>query len=309
MPDAIGAPAASPAAPTETPASAGAPAEGAPPAEPKPSAPLKRRMKLDGSEVEVVAKDEDDLWSSHRLKTASFKRMEEAARLRREAEEYKRQVEERESKWKQDPLEAWKEANPEADSVEFLTQRLQALLEEGAADPATKALRAERAKREAIEKQLKDRETREQEAEFQQKLQQEMHALGERFQKALDTCKLPRNDVTLELMAKVYHANKEHGVGLDEKELAQATREAMAESVEGLTDGVEGEALLVMFPKLTQRIHKALLASYAAKKGVQRSVTPPPDKQPQARTKQDGPKMVSSAEEFAAYGIRGLRTI
>lgn len=337
MPEVAAAPA--PAAPSSTPSvvpskapaapvkpnpvgSGSAPAGGAAPvaAKPDPTTPppparLTRKEKIDGKEQEISA-TEEELWAAYRKNSTVDRRFEEAAKERKEIAAEKQRVEEMYARL-QSPealLEVFMQANPEADPIEAMASLLRQRMEEEEQlnDPNIRERR--RLERENAEykskeqKALEEQQAQVREQEFQTALQD----LGQKFTEALALTKLPKNDITMELMAKAEKVNRTQGWNLSPQQLAAATEKSVAGMIEGMTgEGVTDEQVLEMFPAFTKRVHKAIVARFKARGAAgqqQQDITPraprPPEGQAPAK-----PRVMGSKEEQEAYGIKGLRTI
>lgn len=313
-----------PAASNSTPAPSGAPngggGGGAVPAAtqgtPPPAAPkyLVRKEKIDGKDVELRA-TEDDLWAAHRKGATVDRRFEEVAKTRREIAEEKAALEAQKKMIAEgDWLGLLRQARGDKfDPVSELTEKLQQLLndEEKNLDPRNREL-AEKDKqlREMQEKERARLQTEAQQ-QFESKVAEQRQILGERFTEALKVANLPRNEQTVALMAQAYRTARNHGMrDIGPEQLAKATEKLATSFVENFLQTEDEDLLLERFPKLTERIHKALLNRYNKRKGTLPAAKPPQGPNtPAERRDAEGPRIVRSAEEAKEYGIKGLRTI
>lgn len=179
-------------------------------------------------------------------------------------------------------------------------------------DEATKRLRA-------IEQQRE-------EAAQAERVAQRKEEMASEFGEALKVFKLPKNDLTLALMAQAQGDAREEGWGVTPQALAESTHGLVAETMEGLVahcykdDGRGGQmlddeacvAMLERFPKFERAIHRGLLVRHEQRKRAATGVVqqqPPPKTEERKPEAPVAPKLMNSAEEAKAYGIRGLRTV
>lgn len=284
---------------------------------PQSTAPVKHKWvdKIDGKEQEFEATDED-LRAAYRHRNASETRFQEAARLRKETAAEAERVSQTMAKIadKNEWFKALREAHPDADMTELLAERLQSLLaeEEQLQDPNIRERRRLEQENEGYRtkeaKAAEDAAAAEHEAEVKQHTERWAGLLKE----GLALTKLPANDITLRFMAEAQHTARQRGWDLTPQQLAGAAEKGVFELVEGIlsNEGTTDEQLLNFLPKLTQRIHKAIVAKFKAKRAGPGAA---PDLTPRAKRpvaeEQKGPRVVSSQEEHKAYGIKGLRTL
>lgn len=317
------APAAKPAggAPPVKPTQAGAPPPpgGAAKPAPQPTTPqkFKRVEKVDGKEVELEA-TEDELWASHRQRTAADRRFEEAARIRKEAAEESRRTEGTLARLKdrKEWIKAIREANPDADVAHELAQELQQLLheEEQLQDPNIR----ERRRLEQENQTLREAEEQRQNADLQRQHEEQVAAETEKwaglFTEAIELTGIPVNDITMSLMAQAQMTAKKRGIPLTPEKLAASTKKAVHGLIESIVanESVTDEQVLDAFPSLTKRIHKAIVARYKSRKETGQKPTAdltPRARKPTEHADPEKPRTMSSADEHKAYGIKGLRTI
>lgn len=310
-----------------TPNSAATGSKSVVPAKPEGTTPpvvpqkFKRKEKIDGQEVELEA-DEDALWAAYRQQRTVNQRFEQAAQQRKEIAEEKRRVEQMYADLAGDPtgeklFEQYQKAHPEADPVEVLSAILQKRLheEEQLNDPNIR----ERRRLERENQTFREREAaaKQEQVTAHQKAQTaaELERLGGLFREALEVTKLPKNDITVRLMAEAEYTNRQNGSQLSPQQLAKATEKAMHSIVEATTtdESITDEQCLDMYPALTKRIHRGLIARHKARQS--KGAGQPPDITPRsvkpAQEDANKPRTMTSKEEHDAYGLgkRSLRTI
>ncbi len=298
-----------------------APQNGNAPPKPETTAPQlhKWKDKIAGKEVEFEASD-DDLRAAYRQRTAADRRWEEAARLRKEASDETSRTQETLAQLA-DPsgeklLEIYMRANPNADPVEVLATILQRRMqeEEQLQDPNIR----ERRRLEQENKDFRSKAENERQARVQfeqdRAVEVERDRVARKFTEAISLTKLPVNDMTIKLMAEAEFTKRKQGWDLTPEQLARSTEKAMHSIVESIMtdENTTDDQLLAAFPKLTERIHKAIVGRYKARQagGQQRpSDITPRERRPSAEEQTNKPRVISSAEEHKLYGGRGLRTL
>ncbi len=332
MPDPIAAPAAQPAASSGAPAKPSAapvkpnpvvstkPEVGTQTAAPKPESTLPQRFtrkeKIDGKEVELQA-TEDELWASHRKASTLDRRFEDNARQQKEIAAERQRNEALMARIR-DPnqmLAAFMEANPNADPVEVLSDILQARLreEEQLQDPNIRERRRLERELEGFKSQAQKAEETRQMLEQDAAVESAKNEIADKFSEALALTKLPKNDITIELMAKAESTNRKQGWNLTPQQLAKATEKSVSSMIESMLTNEEttDEQLLEAFPEFTKRVHRGIVARFKARQSgapqKQTDITPRERRQ----SSEEAPKqrVVGSAEEHKVYGIKGLRTL
>lgn len=247
------------------------------PTVPDPPARLKRKLVIDGKEVEEEA-SENDLWDSYRKGKTADKRFAEAAQVRKEAQAIAQQHSEVMELIKAGKLrQALRHINPDADGAELLANELQAVLneQEEMADPNTRARVA--AERKAAE--LQDRFDQAQRDQDISVFEQHVATKVEEFKTAaapvFASVGLPVDDDTMSLYAQAEQARKEHGLDITPELMAKSVRDLVIGRFETMATGIQDdEQLLELMPSLTTRIHKALLSRHAKRKAAQTQQSP-----------------------------------
>lgn len=301
-------------APSSTSVPIGSPPAGvAPPVQTAPTK-LKRELTIDGQK-QTLEMTEDELWTHYNLGTTAKRRMEEAAKLRKEADADKDRARAMfEKMQKGDLLALQKELNPDFDEQEWLTSQLEAKLKlaDEMQDPRTKELLTERQKREKVENELNQIRQQQAAEKRQQEVEHELEQISGVFTDALKLVKLPINDETLRMMARQEEANRQLGYQLSPQELAQETEKMAAGQIEAMLANSDDDTILDRFPTLSKRIHKAILGRWEKRQAGQQQQPPPVQKAAESIpgvTANGRPKLLNSKEEADAYGIKGLRTI
>lgn len=254
----------------------GTPGEAAPatPAEPKR---FTRKEKVNGQEQELSA-TEEELFAAFRHKESVH------ANARKVAEERKALAAERaawqaeQKKINEDPYYHLRK-DPRFDERTFHEKQLHKLLQEQNRDPRDLELSARDQRIQELEREREERLTSEKQA--QEKLEEDRHVmqLGARFNKAIAIGGLPKSDMVLDLMAKAHFtAEEDEGLEISEAELATETRRLMSESFDNMAehyaDPAKDEELLKAFPKLSRRLHEALVRQHKKRMGGAQLSTP-----------------------------------
>lgn len=176
------------------------------------------------------------------------------------------------------------------------------------ADPVQKELLEKAARLEEVEGKLDQVEREKYEREFNAEVERNLEEISERYMKALETMKLPKNDITLSLMAGADRTNKQLGLKLTDAQLAAETMKGAAEMVDGLLDNLSPLQALETFPKLARLIHQGLIErGNQRKNGTQAQQLAPKEKRErQQEEKTTEPKISDAAEIRKRTGVFGL---
>lgn len=312
-----GAPAAPAAGGSDAAAGGAAPAAPAAPVAPRIE---KVKVRVNGKEVEqeipyekLIAGYQKGLAADETFRTAAQQRAD-AARIQKENEQFQQLV-------LKDPIAAMRQlrqrmkdagSQEEFDEVKFLTERLEAKLNESEAmkDPRERALAEERRRREEAEGELERQRQEREEQEHQAAVAKKKEEYAQIFSKALTHVKLPQNPFTMQSMARAFKDAKQHlpaGMNPTPEELAEAVDADLAEVVEKSTEGLEGEALLTRYPSLTKRIYAALKARATKKPTAGQNAAAPNHVPPPP--KPVGTKPPGNTEEKRARTPWDLKTI
>lgn len=245
----------------------------------------KYKVKIDDQEVEV---DESELLSGYQMRRASQKRFEEAARLKKEAEQ---------------KVEFLKK-NPEK-ALESLGLNVRELaenyilkqMEDEKLTPEQKKLREYEEKLRSYEdekKQQEEAKRKEEEIKLEEHYKQEY---SKKMKEALDSSGLPKTPYTVRRMAHLMSRALENGLEMEPKDAVGILREEYISDIKQLLGQADGETLLGLLGKeVSDKIRKTELAKVKAK-------TPPtPVKAPEvAKPKEEEkPKKKKTWDEFKA---------
>jgi hypothetical protein len=303
-----------PAAPSSAPASTSTPAANGPPpatsgeaaANSAPAAEWKRKVKIDGREVEVDSKElpawfreaagEEEALSTYRLRAAAQARMKEAAELRKQSEAVIGRVK-----------------NPE--------QMMDALLElhDGKQDAVDRAVEAYYAKRlresemtpeqrelEQYRRREADR-TRQEQERVEQQRQQEAARLREQYAKqwqaefpeAAKGSKLPWSKPIAARMVQHARAALEAGEQVDAKAIARDVAAELREEWEAIHGSADDDALLGLIGE--ERMKRIRARDVERLKAAQMPPTPPP------ATREQSPQPRNENGQFASQKLTSTR--
>lgn len=193
--------------------------------------------------------------------------------------------------------------------AEVLAKALRAELdrEKQLADPIQKELLEKAERLEQVEGELDATKRAQYEREFNAEVERNLEEISERYMKALETMKLPKNDITLSLMAGADRTNKQLGLKLTDAQLAAETMKGAAEMVDGLLDNLSPLQALETFPKLARLIHQGLIErGNQRKNGTQAQQLAPREKREQKKEESTEPKISDAAEIRKRTGVFGL---
>lgn len=245
------------------------------PETPPPPQKFKRTLKLNGAEEEVEA-TEDELWASYRQEKAAYKRFEEAAQMRRQAEEEIKAARALKESVAKGPLQFLVDQgySPQ-DAIAIMEADAQRQLGQMQMTPEQRELHQYR-QREEAEKEAK----RQAEAQQQQEIQtaefkRMLDADAEVLQKAMELGGYPKMDWALELFARDYYAKQELGIDLSPQELAQAVSNTHSALVDkAISSYADDEALLRAYPAVAKRFVSAVKAQYEKSRRNGNAVSP-----------------------------------
>lgn len=203
------------------------------------------------------------------------------------------------------------------DKIDLFSRGLKAELEreKRMADPAQRELltRAEEAD------SLRAENQRYKQAEARQKLDAEvgrrLKAVSDRYMPALEKLNLPKNDITLALMRGEDRVNRGLGLNLSPEQLAESTKGAVAQLVEGLTENMTPVQAVEAFPTLARLIHKGLIERESTRRDPTRAQVVKNTKKAAAvngeqkngeGSEEGKPRVMNHAEIQKATGLWGL---
>lgn len=294
-----------PASPAPGVSQAGQPTAPVPP-EPKF---FERTFKMNGKEAKVRA-SEEDLWNAYRHRESLGQRAREVAEQRKEFESQMAEQETRQRMLLEDPFLLLREQSPEFDEVDYLTKQLHQRLSQMPQDPREAGLM----RREAELRHYEHRQAVEQErakTAAQQALdEKELNAVGAFVMRALEQTKLPKDDVTLDLMGKIYFRALEDGVELTEAEAGKLTFDAAVEQQNAILAAIPDSEVLDRFPAYAQRIHRALVTKFTAQQAEGQPQPPAPKPSVQPPTIEERKTEAEAHKDLERQtGRRFLRTL
>jgi hypothetical protein len=256
----------------------------APKAEPKPE-PRKFKLKVNGKEEEA---DEDEVVKWAQLGRSSTSKFQEAAQLRKEAEDIV-------SRFRKDPKQALKDLGPEARKAaeEFLWEQIQ----EEQLSPEQKQQRETERKLKAYEEKEKAHEEEKKQAETEKLHQQYIQEYDQKIVKSLDVSGLPKTSGTVKKMANYMMQALNAGVDLDPSEAVEMVRQDYLADIKELLGNIDENRLLsILGDDVATKLRKADLARV---KGSKPQSSPAQPQQASA-PKSEEPRRHLSLEDFQA---------
>lgn len=300
MPEAVAAPAApAPAAPATPEAAANPTAElaGEKPPEKKdepvvPPKPEVRRhkLKVDGAEVEV---DDDELKRGYSLSQASYKRMEEVSKLKKELQGFT-------AAFKKDPVSVMRQlASGEGGESKAFREQVEKFLYEEMQrekmDPRERAL-VEREEKLRVEEQKRTAWAEEQEAA---RLQAQQDYWSKKYDEDISAALaepgigLPKTAATVGRMAELMSKALTAGIDVAAKDVARLVRDEQLKSQKELLGGLTGEQLISFLGEETVkkiRLHEVAL--------LRKAPAAAPAPAPAAAPKGPAPRKTMSERDF-----------
>lgn len=226
--------------------------------------PKTYKLKIDGEEVEV---SEDELLSGYQTRKASQKRFEDAAKLRKEAEQ---------------TLEYLKKYPSQA--LEKLGFNVRELAENYIAEqldlesmtPEQKRIREYEQKLRAYEdreKGIADQKAQEEAARLRTHYEQDYST---KIQEALQTANLPKTPYTVKRMAQLMSQALEQGYDVNPKDIVHIVKEDYINDFKQLWGASDGDTLINILGKdVADKIRKTQLAKVNAKTVINPLATRP----------------------------------
>lgn len=287
----------------------GAPAQRETPAEGQQAEPPPKvtvRYKANGQEV-VEELDYDTLAARLARERGAYSKFEEAAKVRKEAEQLRKEFEDGLA----DPVQFRKrlEANfvrqglkpdaARAKARDILAHSLGGLLQEDDLSPEQRELQALREEREARQREeenaLAEQELEEHRSVVREKAKAFTARLGAALQKA-KAGPIPVTESAMRAMGAHLLASMRHGVECTDEELVEVFHEEARGNVAALLGEMEFPDIERLYPDLVRKVHAGLLAKrQAAKPGAR-----PPAPAQRQRPAEVEPVPVAS-DDFAAY--------
>jgi hypothetical protein len=268
---------------------------------PAPKNVKKFKLKVDGQEVEeeVDLADEEGLKRHLQMSKAAQKRMSEAAKARREAEELV-------GMFKGDLKSVLKQADKLGKSPDQVRKELEEYFaelieDEMLSDDQRAVKKAQQIIRER-EEETKRHATEREEREKQELMGHYAQDYDRKITEALSVGGVPKTQRTVKRMAQLMHKNLEMGLDLEPQHIAQLVREDYLSEIKELFGASDGDTLLKMLGDETaNKIRKADLARL-------KSAKPAPDRQQSVNADSDKPQRRLSTEEWMAEVRRRARS-
>jgi len=196
----------------------------------------KRRLKVkvDDEELEV---DEDELLRGYQKARASTKRFQEAAKLRKEAEDLV-------SKLKENPFEALKGQIDPKQLREMTEQWLIEKLKEEQLSPEERELNELRREREKWKQEEVKKEAAQRQQELEVQTQREIERYNSEFVSALEKHSLPKSYATIKRMAYLMKEAAENNYEMDAESAAEIVQEELSGDFSQLIRALSPEALI-----------------------------------------------------------------
>lgn len=213
----------------------------------EPTQKIRRKVKIDDEELEI---DEDELISGYQKAKASTKRFQEAARLKKEAEELA-------SKLQENPFEALK-GKMDPKQLRDLTEKwLISQLEDEQLSPEEKELRDLRKQKEEWERQQEEVKKKAEEEQLSVKTQQQIERYNKEFVAAMEKHSIPKSYAAIKRMAYLVKEAAEQGYDMDTETAAEIVNEELTGEFTQLIKTLDGEQLVKFLGKeVTDKIRK-----------------------------------------------------
>lgn len=247
----------------------------------------KYKVKVDDKEVEV---DENELLAGYQMRKASQKRFEEAARLKKEAEQKMEYI-------KKNPAKALEDLGFDVEKLasDYLLERI----EEKELTPEQRKLKEYEKKLrdyEEKERSIKEAQEREEAARLASKYEEDY---SKKIKDALSTSGLPQTPYTIKRMAQIMIHALEEGYELSPQDAVGIVREDYLSDIKELVGQADGNTLLSLLGKdVADKIRKTELAKVKAKTPPSPTkvaeVAPPPKAEDKARK----PKKIKTMDDF-----------
>lgn len=256
---------------------------------PKPDGSKRKyKLKVDGQEFEeeIDLSDEEAIKRHLQMSKAAQKRMSEAAKARREAEQFIHTL-------KTNPRKVLTDPNLGVDFRKLAEEYLAEQLEAEMLTPEQRRLREVEAKLREREEQDKARAEEEQAKQLEQLRAQYAQDYDKTISEALQTEGLPKTPKTVKRMAELMYKNLDMGLELEPKQLVSIVREDYINEIKELFSSADGETLLKLLgDDVAKKIRKTDLARLKTK--------PLETKRPSAPAQPEPSQKRVSTEEWLA---------
>ncbi len=233
-----------------------------PEAEKKPEPPKRYKIKVDGSEEEL---DEDTIVKLAQLGRASNKRFQEAANLRKQAEEFINLL-------KQDPRRVLSNPAIGVDPYKLAEDWLIERMEMEKLTPEQQQLRAYEQQLKAYEEEKKQVAEQKAQEEQQKLIQHHTQMYEQQVTEALSASGLPKTTKTVKRMAEYMYKALENGIDLKPSDVVSLVKQDYIKEITDLFSQTDGDSLLQILSTtgIDNKIRKADLARLKSGAPVQK---------------------------------------
>lgn len=246
--------------------------------------PKKYKVKIDGQDLEV---DESELLSGYQSTKAAQQRFNEAARMRKQAEEFVKIL-------KTDPKRALTHPGIGVDLVSFARDVLAEQLEEEMLSPQEKELRNTKKKLAEFEENQRRQEEalRQSEIEKYTKVYEEEYTTG--IIDALAESGLPKTESTVSSIAKYMMMALENGLDVKPKDVVQFVKRDYIAQIKSIFGPADADTLLSLLgDDISNKVVKGHINKVKKGKSIP-SLTEPT--KPAGGVRRDEPKQMSNFE-------------
>lgn len=199
-------------------------------------APKSFRVKVDGQEIEVT---EEELLSGYQSTKSAQQRFNEAARMRKQAEEFIKIA-------KTDPKKLLTHPNIGIDLKAFANDILAEMLEEEMLSPQEKELRSTKKKLAEYEEAKRKEEEARKQSEMEKYTQLYEQEYTEGIVSALETSGLPKSESTVKKMASYMLLALENGLDVKPKDVVEFVKRDYINEVKSLFGSAEYDTIVSM---------------------------------------------------------------
>jgi hypothetical protein len=215
----------------------------------KATAEAIRKFKVKVNDVEEEV-SEDDLIAGYQTRKSSDAKFQEAATLRKQAEQFVHML-------KTDPVKLLTHPALGHDMRKLAEEYLGKQLQEELMDPKDKEIRDIKAKLAEHEEAKKAVEKEEQDRQATQLREQYIEDYTKDFIPALETAGLPKSEMTVRRMAYYTHAALKQGIKLPAQNAAELVKQDYIKEQQALYGALDGDMLLQLLgPEIAKKIRK-----------------------------------------------------
>lgn len=267
--------------------------------EAKPETPAEKKsrkvqIKVDKQveEIDLDSLNDDDIVKHLQMSRAAAKRMQEAAEVRKQFQDFQ--------KWySQDPFEASKAFG--MDLEKLAEERLAKKFTEAAMPEEQREmlklqreLESYKAKETAAAKERETRETETKQRALQERVYSETRA---QFEEALSSADLPKSKETMRMMAEAAALALENGIELTPRQLAAEVNRRLSDTHQHFIRSLKGDALVKHLGEdVVKELSRFLVAK--AKAAKQTTFSAPPAAQQNVDIDERPQRVIKSAKDF-----------